>query len=262
MTVNNVNPVAAITAIQDESGNVLGRDVAVVLEGVRVDVAGRVTDVGTQDTHTARIDWRDGTNTNLGATTGTMQTNHVYQAAGTYTIALTVTDDDTGAHTATAQIPVVTAAGALENTIQTLTTMASDPTLSTGARAEIQKVLAKLTGNGGALTLLRTNQRTAAVQLINLAIQDLQNAEKADRRLNLRASKSFLTLTAKSVAVKLIQATTAVTTTKAQRDAIAQARTLVSKGDQQMRQLNYVGATTSYWEAVRLVEPICLAKGC
>jgi len=65
------------------------------------------SDVGTGDTHTATWDWGDGT-TSTGAVTetngsGTAFGTHAYAAPGTYTVTLTVHDDDGGVS------PVVTA---------------------------------------------------------------------------------------------------------------------------------------------------------
>ena len=58
------------------------------------------TDPGTGDTHTATIDWGDGTVTtgivDQGAGFGTVEGEHTYAAAGVYTVEVCVTDDDGG----------------------------------------------------------------------------------------------------------------------------------------------------------------------
>jgi fibronectin type 3 domain-containing protein len=69
------------------------------------------TDAGVEDTHTAKIDWGDGTVVEEGALTqgagsGSVAGSHSYTAAGTYTVTVTVTDDDDGVGSDTLSVVV------------------------------------------------------------------------------------------------------------------------------------------------------------
>jgi Leucine-rich repeat (LRR) protein len=90
LTVNNVAPdVGAITAPIDP-----------VLIGTEIGATADFTDPGVLDTHTASWDWGD-ESTSTGEVTetngsGSVSGSHSYDAAGVYTVKLTVTDNDGG----------------------------------------------------------------------------------------------------------------------------------------------------------------------
>ena len=67
--------------------------------------SGSFTDPGTADTHTVQVQWGDGnvSSPTIGAGNALTAT-HTYSAFGTYVVELTVTDDDGGTDTDTAQI--------------------------------------------------------------------------------------------------------------------------------------------------------------
>ncbi|WP_200343556.1 PKD domain-containing protein [Halochromatium glycolicum] len=68
------------------------------------------TDAGTADTHTAEIDWGDGTvadgSISQGAGSGSVAGTHSYSQAGTYSVQVTVTDDDGGSGSDSFQVTV------------------------------------------------------------------------------------------------------------------------------------------------------------
>ncbi|MBI4311724.1 MAG: CSLREA domain-containing protein [Chloroflexi bacterium] len=66
-------------------------------------------DPGTRDTHTAVIDWGDGTTSSGTVSGGTVHGRHRYAKAGTYTVTVTVMDDDGGVGKATLTIAVIDA---------------------------------------------------------------------------------------------------------------------------------------------------------
>ncbi|MDY3559679.1 S8 family serine peptidase [Gemmata sp. JC673] len=98
VTVNNVAPAIAVVG---NSAPTIGA----AAEGQTVIVTAVFTDAGAADTHTATINWGDGTVTTgpvleiagFGAVAG----GHSYSAGGVYTITVTLTDDDGGTTTAT-----------------------------------------------------------------------------------------------------------------------------------------------------------------
>ncbi|MBL3619163.1 MAG: PKD domain-containing protein, partial [gamma proteobacterium endosymbiont of Lamellibrachia anaximandri] len=87
VTVNNAAPV--VEAGPDQSG-ALGDTIALA--------PATFTDAGVQDTHTATIDWGDGTvepgTLTQGAGSGSVAGSHAYAADGNYTVTVTVTDDE------------------------------------------------------------------------------------------------------------------------------------------------------------------------
>ena len=119
--VNNVAPeIAAFASDAVECGNAGEQDL--------VTVTGAFTDVGILDTHTAVVDWGDGSQTNLAEADlacGVIQASHAYAAGGLYTITITLTDDDTGQDVAET-LAIITGVGVLNGQLQIIGTRGDD----------------------------------------------------------------------------------------------------------------------------------------
>jgi len=122
VTVNNVGP--TVEAGADQTVN----------EGQTVSLApATFNDLGTLDTHTATIDWGDGTAVEAGIVSespfgppgsalgadGTVSGSHVYADNGVYTVTVTVTDDEGALDSDTLTVTVKTAPVAIDDAYAT-----------------------------------------------------------------------------------------------------------------------------------------------
>jgi hypothetical protein len=100
VTINNVAP--TITAI-------VGPLEPTQL-GTEIEIRGYFMDPGSEDTHTATIDWGDGSDPTTGSVDQIMQIAtglYKYSTAGVYTVTLTIEDDDGGSDTEYFRYPVI-----------------------------------------------------------------------------------------------------------------------------------------------------------
>ncbi len=83
-------------------------------------VVATFTDLGVEDTHTATIDWGDGSPLEQAhlvepnSPDGSVDATHTYADDGTYTVTLTVQDDDDGIDTETLMVTVTNVAPELD----------------------------------------------------------------------------------------------------------------------------------------------------
>ena len=99
-------------------------------EGEAVNITASFTDVGNLDTHSAVINWGDGSSdevvtVNQGNGVGSIAGTHVYGNGGVFTITLTLTDDDRGSDVELTTA-VVTGAGINNNILQIVGTNEDD----------------------------------------------------------------------------------------------------------------------------------------
>ncbi len=120
-TVTNLAPV--ITGLSNNSP-----DCGDVMEGQALTLTIPFTDVGTQDTHKAVVNWGDGQTSTLfaaGTGSGTINGTHVYAAGGVYAITVTLSDDDTGTVVGTTQA-VIGGVGVVNGTLYVIGTDAAN----------------------------------------------------------------------------------------------------------------------------------------
>ncbi len=122
VTVENVPP-----EIVEISSSAPG--VGDAAEGEEVTVSGSFTDVGILDTHTAVIDWGDGTSSSATIDemdgSGTFSGSHAYEYGGVYTVTVTLTDDDGGEDQAET-VAVISGAGVHDGVLQIVGTRGDD----------------------------------------------------------------------------------------------------------------------------------------
>ncbi len=120
--VNNVAPV--LTSFESDA-----RNPGDVVEGDLVTVTGSFFDLGTEDTHSATIDWGDGSSSPASivqyAGGGTFSASHSYDAGGVYRIIVTLTDDDTGKETLRSYV-FVTGVGIVDGVLHVVGTAGAD----------------------------------------------------------------------------------------------------------------------------------------
>lgn len=192
VTVNNVSPVIESWTLVDRFGRQLGVDVPFALRGRPIRGLGTFSDAGTLDRQTASVAWGDGAvsqtfpifNDAFGGVEGRLEAPHAYAAAGQYTVALSVEDDDEGVDTATADVTIVTpaeAVGSVVGMLDVLIATATDPVLKHLLAARKALVGPGESGQAsGALQKINEGQTSAALAHLANALSDLAQAAGVD----------------------------------------------------------------------------------
>ena len=248
LTITSVNdvPEVVITSLAD------GKDS--VLTGLEVDLVVSFTDPD-DDTHTAVIDWGDGSQA-IDPALSPLTVFHVYQTAGIYPITVTVTDDDGGAGSAAANITVVDPAEAAQSAIEDLESILTDPDLDPEVADALDDAIVELEGandgasSSGAIDKIDGGQWNAALVKIAKAIQDLEAVEDSDPTLDFSATKETLALIAKSVALDVIELAEALASSPDDLAVIQQAYELIAQGQALLDSGDYLGAVDKFKEAL------------
>ena len=253
--VLNVAPTVAVESVIDETGAEVGVDVPVALVGLNLEIEFVYSDSVVLDTHTALVDWGDGTQTDLGAIAGgSGSTTHAFMLPGDHEIAVVVTDDDGGIGEAIRAVRVVDPAGAVGSVVEALDALPPD--------LHIDAALDKLRGdnNGadanGAVDLLHKENGNAALNKLSQAVALLEEAEENDPSLDLADLEALLALVAKAVAVDAVNDAANVASKPSEFGKVADAQGLILQGDAALAGTKYVPAIDLYQEAVRKVTSI------
>jgi PKD repeat protein len=257
IAVSNANPVISIDAIKNDAGRVVNAD-DIVQVGLTVNVDESYSDAGSLDTRTASRDWGDGTIDSVGTVTDATTGQHIYSTPGTYTIRVTVNDNDGGISEATRQIVVVTPIDGVQSVIDDLRMFRSN---SRTAKAAIDSALVNLEGNNGgkanngAVDQLAIGNINAGLIKLRSALQDLHKASTADRSLDLTGIREQLTLTAKAVVTQTIADAQAAaeadgTVSKSEFLYLQGAAAAMTIADKRLEYGDYTGAVDTYRTAL------------
>jgi PKD repeat protein len=186
-------------------------DLASVLVNLDVSLVTSFSDIGTKDTHVLDIDWDDGTVnsfTYLDQSLLTTTTDiHFYTAPGSYTVTVTVVDDDQGMFYVNRLLIVVNSVGAIQEAIaswgslvvlnQSLLNANRKSWYAEKATEKMEKAIEIIDGDSDARDYYK------CLKYVARAIKYLEKTEMSDSRPRI-IIVSQLMLAAKSVAVQFL----------------------------------------------------------
>jgi hypothetical protein len=185
VTIRNVPPQLSAFSVYDGAGHQVGVQVPFVLTNLPVTAAALFNDPGVLDHQTATLSWGDASvdanpvfttfDEAFGDGTGALSHTHRYTAAGSYQLALTVSDDDGGADTQSSTVRVVTPEQAVEEIVG-LIDIAIAGASDDDVRKRLEKARKALAGSNshssnGALQKIRDGQRAAAIAFLTQAVR-------------------------------------------------------------------------------------------
>ena len=190
VTVKNVAPQLSNFMVKDSGGNQVNGTVPFVLTGLPITVSSDFADPGTLDRQNARIAWGDNSmdqdltfdsfDEAFGDGTGSLSDTHVFTQPGTYTIELSVADDDLDSNVTTANVEVLTPAQAIGR-IVAMIDIAIAATTDPQVIDDLQHARLALVGNrptsqNGALQMIQSGNYLSAVAFLQTSSMWLQRA--------------------------------------------------------------------------------------
>ena len=191
VTVHNVAPQLTQFRVTNSAGGQVNVDVPFVLTNVPVNVGAGFGDPGVLDHQEATLTWGDGLveaqtsftafDEAFGDAVGALSHSHRYTAPGSYTLVLSVTDDDGGADNEQAVVRVVTPEQAVTEILAMLDAAIAGTT-DVNVRRDLEKARKALIGGNdqggsGALNMVRVGNNEAAIAFLQEAVTWLQRSQ-------------------------------------------------------------------------------------
>jgi hypothetical protein len=178
-----------------------------------------MSDVGTLDAHQAVINWGDGVSNPGTIANGAVRASHVWNSLGSYTVTVTVTDDDRGVGTREASVNVVDATGLVCGLGSLVRPLLTAPGLDALTLRALTQLLGEIQGNidgqafNGACDMFAKDNLVAALVKLAQAVDTIENLIaagelSAEQHTTLRLVETHLVLTAKARYLELARAAT------------------------------------------------------